>query len=127
MNASSLRIEEVIEIYLNQENWLTTDLAKRFSSNEANLARLVGEYDERLPQIKERDFNANEPLRIIIEVLKEKINLNAELNYSVITKLIKDYYDYLSDTWNIEDEVKTNMEELLDLLELKEKESKTLE
>ena len=126
-NISSLSMEEILNIYLNKENWLTSDLALRFSRNENNLAILVSEYDERISQVAEREFNADKVLNVMIEVLKEKITLNKELNYAELTTLIKEYYDYLSDTWSIREETTISFEELLDLLELKNKENKSLE
>lgn len=127
MNIASLSMEEVITMYLDKNNWLTSNLALRFSHNENNLAMLVSEYDERIFQVAERDFDADKVLKIMIAVLKEKINLNEELNYAKLITLIKEYYDYLNDTWSINEETTNSFTELLDLLEQKNKEHKSLE
>ncbi len=127
MNIASLSMEEVIAMYLDKNNWLTSNLALRFSRNENNLAIIISEYDERISQVAEREFDADKVLNIMIEVLKEKITLNKELNYTELTDLIKKYYDYLNDTWSIHEETTKSFEELLDLLELKNKENKSLE
>lgn len=126
MLIADIDIPEILDIYLNEINWINPSLQSRFSFDKTLIFDLVKEYDQRLPQVSERLFDANKVLRILIKASNEKLNKGDIFEYDKLIMLLSDCYRYFTDIWEIKEDVSVAMGNLLDLMELKKRENQQL-
>lgn len=115
MICADLKVEDLFSLYISEKEWISDELVQRFNSTNEDLITLLIEYDQRLPQTRNRKFNPNKALIPILDSLKLKIDSNVELDTVRISELLKDYYNYFEE-FEKSTETIEKISEILDIL-----------
>lgn len=93
MEISNLKLEDVIELYFKENEWLSDEIIDRFDSSKKSLPNLIIEYDNKTSN-GQRKSNPNNIMEIIIDAINNKIDNNISINTHAISEMIKHLNDY---------------------------------
>ena len=115
MICADLSVEDLFSLYISKEEWISDELVQRFNSTNEDLITLLIEYDQRLPQTRNRKFNPDNALIPILNSLKLKTDNNVALDTEKISELLKYYFNYFEE-FEKSQETKEKISEILDIL-----------
>lgn len=115
MELSNTNIKEMFRLYTSSEEWISSDLVKRFNSSNDSLIDLIIEYDNRLVATRVRSFNPNNTLKIFLDSVQDKIDNDIYFDRSKVSSLLKQYYTFFEE-WDLDPKIRERVLEVIDNL-----------
>lgn len=93
MNLTNYKVEDVLNLYFQKEEWLSDDAMKLFASDNESLPNLVTEYDNKLSN-SSRKINNNNVVKILLTAIDNKISDGTLVNSLEIIDKLKELNQY---------------------------------
>ncbi len=115
MELSNTNTKEMFKLYTSGEEWISSDIVKRFNASNDSLIDLIIEYDNRLATTRVRSFNPDKVLRIILDSVQDKIDNDIYFDKSNVSSLLRQYYNFFEE-WDLDPKIRERVLEVIDNL-----------